>query len=141
MYNLYVDSDGVDIAFVYLGSKSPVVRTKFFTTPTHSLQAGVIVQAAGTTIQPHLHVPTRKEVVGCQEILIVQTGLVDVTIYCPKQICLGIVTLHPGDMLIQYLGGHSFYFLKDTTMIEVKQGPFIVADKVTFNPFEHEQTK
>jgi hypothetical protein len=32
--------------------------------------------------------------------------------------------LEPGDLLLNLIGGHSFDMLEETTLLEIKQGPY-----------------
>jgi hypothetical protein len=118
-------------------------KTEFATKPHHSLQVGVLHRSAGTVIQAHQHLPAHKQVTGCQEILIIRSGCVDVDVYAPDvaNTYLGTRVLRTGDIYIQYCGGHRFHFHNDTQFVEVKQGPYTPEDKIYFNPLAHEQTK
>jgi len=116
-------------------------KTEFLTETSYSIQVGVLHRSAGTFIKAHNHLPTRKIVSGCQEVLIVKSGTIEVVIYDHEQNYLATEVLRTGDILIQYHGGHSFSFLVDTQFIEIKQGPYTPADKVFFDPRCHESMK
>ena len=115
--------------------------TTFVTDPSRSIQVGVLHRSADTKVEAHQHLPVQKTVSGCQEVLIIKSGIVHVDLYDTdkKYICSRL--LCGGDILIQYWGGHAFTFRTDTQFIEIKQGPYTPEDKVFFNPLSHEQMK
>jgi len=49
---------------------------------------------------------------------------VKVKLYDSSKEYIGDRTLHSGDLILLCGGGHSFEMLEETSMIEVKQGPF-----------------
>jgi hypothetical protein len=124
------------------GPCTPVMNgTTFVTGPEHSLQLGLLERLASTKVAAHQHNPVTKEVIGCQEILIVISGLIAVKIYDAGNEWIAERLLRTGDVYMQYFGGHSFEFIHDTRFYEIKQGPYAPSDKVYFNPLAHEQTK
>ena len=116
-------------------------KTEFVTDESRSIQVGILHRPEDTFIKAHQHLPTQKVVSGCQEVLIIKSGMVKVSVFDHLHNHLQDLTLSAGDVFIQYHGGHSFHFQTDTQFIEVKQGPFTPADKVFFNPLAHEQSK
>lgn len=115
--------------------------TEFITDPSRSIQVGVLHRRAQTRVECHQHLPKQKTVNGCQEVLIIKSGMLHVDIYDPDKNYICTRVLRTGDILIQYWGGHAFEFLNDTVFIELKQGPYTPEDKVFFNPLAHEQMK
>lgn len=116
-------------------------KTDFVTDESKSIQVGVLHRPEGTQVKAHQHLPVQKTVSGCQEVLIIKTGVVLVSIFDQLQNHLQDITLRAGDIFIQYHGGHSFDFKVDTQFVEIKQGPFTPADKVFFDPRCHESMK
>lgn len=116
-------------------------KTEFVTQPDHSIQVGILHRPNGTVIKAHQHLPTQKTVSGCQEILFVRSGQIQVDIYCPDKNLVSQVIIGAGDTYIQYHGGHEFIFQANTQFLEIKQGPYTPSDKVFFNPLCHEQMK
>jgi hypothetical protein len=116
-------------------------KTEFVTDRKYSIQVGVLHRSGGTTIEAHQHLPAQKTVMGTQEVLIVQSGNIQVDIYNAKKEYICSYTIKTRDIYVQYCGGHAFHFLTDAQFVEIKQGPYTPADKVYFNPLSHEQTK
>jgi len=116
-------------------------KTEFVTDRKHSIQVGVLHRQCGTTIEAHQHLPVQKQVTGTQEVLILQSGSIQIDIYSVQRNYICSYTLKTRDIFIQYCGGHAFHFMTDAQFVEIKQGPYTPADKVYFNPLEHEQTK
>jgi len=96
----------------------------FFTPGSFSQQVAHIKHPQGHKITPHVHNLLARQVLYTQEVLIVRWGKLKVKLYASnkKYICDRI--LHPGDLILLCGGGHSFEMLEETSMIEVKQGPF-----------------
>lgn len=115
--------------------------TNFLTETEHSLQVGLLKRSAEELIPRHHHVAKSNVVMGCQEILIVRKGNIRVDIFGTENEYVGSTVLKEGSIFIQYLGGHEFYFITDSEIVEVKQGPYSPSDKVYFNPLDHEQSK
>jgi len=113
----------------------------FITERGHSIQVGVLCKSAGEIVKAHQHLPEQKVVRGCQEVLIVTEGELQVTIYDTDHNFVGTTVIYPHQIFIQYVGGHKFEVLDDVQFIEIKQGPYTPAAKVFFNPLAHEQTK
>lgn len=116
-------------------------KTAFATDPVHSIQVGVLHRPAGTVVEPHQHLPVQKMVTGTQEVLIIRSGHIVVDIFDAKGNFVSAKPLRTGDIFIQYSGGHAFHFITDVQFVEIKQGPYTPADKVFFNPLDHEQSK
>lgn len=115
--------------------------TDFVTSPEQSIQVGILHKSAGEKIPSHQHRPTSKNVIGCQEVLILSKGKMKVEIYSPENEFIASIIIGPGQMFIQYTGGHAFEVIEDVQFIEIKQGPYTPEDKVIFNPMAHENMK
>jgi len=89
----------------------------------------------GKVISPHTHNLVSRQVLYTQEVLIVRKGSVEVSLYTSRKVFLTSRVLGPGDLILLCGGGHSFRMLKDTSMIEIKQGPYAGEnDKTRFEP-------
>lgn len=98
---------------------------KFYTDEREPLQVGVMSYEAGKFIPPHRHKTRRTLGEGTQEVLIVKRGLVVVTIYTSEGYPIATRSLQPGDILIQFRGGHRFEMRPGSAMVEVKSGPYL----------------
>ena len=116
-------------------------KTEFITDPNQSIQVGVLHRSAGKVVEAHQHLPSQRTVVGTQEVLIITSGMMHVDIYDLNKQFIATRVLRMNDIFIQYHGGHSFHFMTDVRLVEIKQGPYAPSDKVFFDPRCHEQTK
>lgn len=104
--------------------------TEFITSPELNLQVGFVRYSAGGCIQPHSHLPLERNTVGTNEILLVRSGKVLVSLRDDQRRVVAERTLEEGDLLLMVSGGHGFEMVDDTVMLEVKQGPYLgVAEK------------
>ena len=85
-------------------------------------------------ISAHVHNMMTRQVLYTQEVLVVRRGKVKVKLYDSSKEYIGDRILHSGDPILLCGGGHSFEMLEETSMIEVKQGPFAGdSDKTRFD--------
>ena len=96
----------------------------FLTPPNFSQQVAVMRHPKGKCIAPHVHNLVSRQVLYTQEVLWIRKGRVKVNLYNShrKMICSPV--LSEGDLILLCGGGHSFEMLEETTMVEVKQGPY-----------------
>ena len=98
-------------------------------------QMGVMRREAGYKVQPHKHPLHPRETQGISEFLFFRSGKAAVTVYDEEWNVLAEVTLGAGDCLLFLRGGHELTMLEETSMVEVKQGPFQgVASTKIFRP-------
>jgi mannose-6-phosphate isomerase-like protein (cupin superfamily) len=105
----------------------------FFTPANFSQQLAVMRHPAGKKLAPHVHNLVARQVLYTQEVLIIRTGKVKVTLFASdrRELCSPI--LGTGDLILLCGGGHAFEMLEETSMVEVKQGPYAGdGDKVRF---------
>lgn len=99
-------------------------KTTFVTPDSYYQQAGFVVYPKGGEVKRHLHLPLQRHLIGTPEALIVRKGKVKVDLYALDKNFLGTWTLDQGDMILLVAGGHRCRCLKDTIMLEIKQGPY-----------------
>lgn len=106
----------------------------FFTPGGFSQQVAHIKHPQGYKIAAHVHNLITRQVLYTQEVIVVRQGKVKVKLYASNKEYIGDRILHSGDLILLCGGGHSFEMLEETSMIEVKQGPFAGdGDKVRFD--------
>jgi hypothetical protein len=106
----------------------------FFTPHNFSQQVAYMKHPKGHRIAAHVHNMVMRQVLYTQEVLIVRHGKVKVTLYSSSRELIGDQILLPGDVILLCGGGHSLEMLEESSMIEVKQGPFAgEGDKTKFN--------
>lgn len=118
-----IDIDGKKYAIVVRAGYQPG-GTEFLTSSEDTLQLGYIVYGAGKSITPHLHRDVERRIQGTPEVLYVRSGKVCTTFYNSEKVRKGEVILNTGDVILLLEGGHGFYMLEDTVLMEIKQGPY-----------------
>ena len=96
----------------------------FFTPPTFSQQVAIMRHPKGKCIAPHVHNLVSRQVLYTQEVLWIRKGRVKVNLYNSNRKSVGSPILSTGDLILLCGGGHAFEMLEETTMVEVKQGPY-----------------
>lgn len=97
---------------------------RFFTPDSFSQQVAVMRHPAGHRIRAHKHNLVARQILYTQEVLFVRRGKVRVNLFSSAGEPLGSRILEDGDLILLCGGGHSLEMLEETTMIEVKQGPY-----------------
>lgn len=107
---------------------------EFFTNQNDSQQLGYMTRDKGHEIIPHRHKIVERKVEVTQEVLFIKSGKVRVDFYNNKEEYLKSRILYQGDIILLIDGGHGFFMLEKSEIIEVKQGPYCGnEDKVRFN--------
>lgn len=108
---------------------------EFFTDDQSSQQLGYMQREKDYEIIPHRHNVISRDVRHTQEVLFIKSGKIRVDFYDNDEAYLFSKILNPLDTILLCDGGHGFYFLEKSEIIEVKQGPYLEErDKVRFNP-------
>ncbi len=97
---------------------------RFFTPDSFSQQVACMSHPKGKKIAPHVHNMVNRQVLYTQEVLFIRNGRLKVDFYSSEKEYLGSRILESGDAILLCGGGHSFEMLEETSMIEVKQGPY-----------------
>ena len=87
----------------------------------------------GHVITPHVHLSVKRTILSTEEVLFIKSGRVRVDFYTQERTYIKSRILVQGDVILLTLGGHGFFMLEPTEIIEVKQGPYIAqSDKERF---------
>ena len=118
--------------YIVRGSFLPQ-QTTFVTPPEAIQQVGFIVREKGGNVARHVHKPVERKIVGTPEVLVVRSGKCEIDLYNEAMEIVATRELVTGDVVLLLSGGHGFRMLDDTTLMEVKQGPYVgYDDKVRF---------
>ncbi len=120
---IFIDS-GLQFSLGVRRSGERQEGVKFVTPDAEPLQLGFLVHKAGVKIAPHRHRILPRTVPELHEVVYIERGEVETQFFDEAGKMLGGVTLKTGDTILLTAGGHGFNILKDTKMVEVKQGPF-----------------
>jgi mannose-6-phosphate isomerase-like protein (cupin superfamily) len=96
----------------------------FFTPGNFSQQLACMSHPKGKRISPHVHNLVQRQVLYTQEALFIRKGRIRVNFYSSEKEYLESRELQSGDVILLCGGGHSFEMMEDTSMIEIKQGPY-----------------
>jgi mannose-6-phosphate isomerase-like protein (cupin superfamily) len=108
-------------------------KVQFFTPDDSALQVGAFNLPAGHEIQPHIHLPFERRLDSTQEVLVIQSGRLQVDFYDDDREFLCSRVLAADDVIVLFRGGHGFRVLEPLRMLEVKQGPYAKeGDKARF---------
>jgi mannose-6-phosphate isomerase-like protein (cupin superfamily) len=97
---------------------------QFFTPDDLCQQLGYMRRPAGHLVEPHVHRPLRREIVGTSEVLFIRSGRARIDLYDEQESFLESVIVGPGDVVLLSAGGHGLEMLEECEIIEVKQGPY-----------------
>jgi len=113
----------------------------FFTPDDYSQQFGYLSHSKGHIIKAHIHKFVKREVTYTKEVLFIKKGKIKINIYSEKKDYIDYITVFSGDIVMLCNGGHEFYMLEDSKIIEVKQGPFAgdAIDKERFDGIEEKK--
>jgi hypothetical protein len=119
-----IECDGQLVATIVRAEKAPE-KTEFVTGDHVKQQVGFIVYPEGGQIGRHVHVPMERRIVGTSEVLLVRRGMLEADFYSDDKDYICSRILREGDLLLLISGGHGFKCLKDTILLEIKQGPYL----------------
>lgn len=120
----YVSDQEGRLLAIWVSHEHEPPDTEFMTTSDVNMQLGFIKYPEGGYIQPHIHLPIERHLVGTGEVLVVRSGKVEAFIFdCDRRLMKRKV-MTTGDILVLIQGGHGFRMLEDTVLMEVKQGPY-----------------
>jgi len=120
--------DGDTFIAIIIRARYHSTGVKFFTPSTFSQQLGFLNHKKGNIIKNHAHNPVPREVIYTQEVLFIREGKLRVDLYGNSNRFITSRILEGGDLILLAGGGHGFEVLEDTSMIEVKQGPYAEVD-------------
>ena len=112
----------------------------FFSEQSDSQQLGYMNREAGYSILPHKHNLIPRNVHYTQEVLFIKSGKLRVDFYDNDKNYIFSKILYKGDVILLSDGGHGFYMIEDSEIIEVKQGPYYgEKDKTRFDKISDNQ--
>ena len=122
--------DEDSILAIVIREKDWEERLNFVSSEEDYQQVGIWGYNKGKKLAPHIHLIAHREVLRTQEVVFVKEGRIRADIYTENEKFLKSVELEKGDTMILLNGGHGYEILEDNTkVLEVKNGPYIGADK------------
>lgn len=98
--------------------------TNFLTENGESLQVAVMAVARDYQFKAHRHNELDRGRSAAQEVIVVRSGSLAVSIYRADGGLVFTKYLYPGDVIILLRGGHGIRALTDSEFMEVKTGPY-----------------
>lgn len=99
------------------------------TNENEPLQLVTLKHKEGIHLKAHYHEPKKRITYKLQECLFVKKGLIKVNVYNKSGKFIESLVLKKGEIFFLVDGGYSIDLLKDSELIETKNGPFI-EDKI-----------
>jgi hypothetical protein len=141
MTGIEIVRDGGTLLAYVITRDATSSATEFLTADDSAFQAGFVAYQAGGEVQPHVHLPVRRTVVGTSELLVVRSGRCIVDVYTDERRLVASRELVAGDAVLSLGGGHGFRMLEDTVLLEIKQGPYGgPGEKERFTPTPHQES-
>ena len=114
----------------------------FFTSKESTQQFGFMKHKKNHIIKPHKHNKRLTRILRTTEVILLLKGTLRVDFYNDKCRYLFSKKINERDVIMLIHGGHGFKVLKNTEMIEVKQGPYSLAsDKIKFKTVDEKKIK
>ena len=128
-------TDGDLVLGVIISRDFSSENTSFITPEDSPQQLALMAYSQNDEISPHIHNLIPRTVQHTQEVLIIVEGKLRVDFYSLNKSYVKSHIVSTGDVLLLYQGGHGFFFVEDTRMIEVKNGPYLgEIDRTKFPP-------
>ena len=130
------------IALIVRAGKINKKGANFVTPNNFTQQLGVINYSKSHFIKPHTHKKYLRKVYRTSEILIIQKGILRTDFYDNKKKYIFSKILKKGDIIFLHESHHGFKIIKDCSIVEIKQGPYIkLIDKVLFEKVDEKKIK
>lgn len=102
----------------------------FFSPDEDFIQVGTWGYDNGKELLAHTHNEVERNVLWTQEVLYIRKGRISVEVYDTNETVVDKWQASEGDVVILLRGGHGYQILEDgTQVLEVKNGPYVGADK------------
>ena len=113
----------------------------FITPNSLPLQLGFINHKTGLYVKPHTHNNYLRKIRKTTEILFIKKGILRVDFYHKKNYLFSKL-IKKNEILILVEGSHGFKIIKNSQIIEIKQGPYInKLDKIKFEEANESKIK
>jgi hypothetical protein len=119
-----IEVDGVRYAEVIRPSAAFGVTT-FISAPESSFQFGLLEQPAGYEEKAHFHPEMDRQIRDLQELIVVQKGVLVVSLFSMKGELIREIELGPGHAIVLVAGVHAYQTREDMKALILKQGPFV----------------
>lgn len=102
----------------------------FYSQDEEFIQVGTWEYDRGKELLSHIHNKTERKVYWTQEVLYIKKGSIKAKVYDLDANLVDEIIAKEGDTLILLRGGHGYTILENgTQVLEIKNGPYVGADK------------
>ena len=102
----------------------------FYSQDEEFIQVGAWGYDTGKELLAHIHDEVERKVYWTQEVLYIKKGSIKAKVYDLDENLVDEIIAKEGDTLILLRGGHGYTILEnETQVLEVKNGPYVGADK------------
>ena len=114
----------------------------FFTPDELNQQFGYMKHKKKHIIKPHVHKKRSTKISYTTEVILLLKGMLRVDFYTSSRKYLFSKILKEKDIIMLIQGAHGFKTLKNTEMLEIKQGPYYLSkDKIKFENIEENKIR
>lgn len=124
----YIKSKKGGLIAVVIRKKANAEGVEFFTPPDFSQQVGLLRHKKGSLVKPHVHKIVHRKVAITQEVLHIKKGKIAVLLYDEAKRHIATRILTSGDTIILASAGHGIKVLRESLILEIKQGPYAGVD-------------
>lgn len=114
---------GENILAIVVRGDEKVDSIEFYSPTDFSQQIGLMRRPANYEVALHSHNEVERKIMRTQEVLIVRSGLIVVTVMFDNTI--HEFKLKAGDSILLAMGAHKVDFVEESELLEIKQGPFL----------------
>ena len=133
--------DPKDPYAILIPSAARTEGISFFSPENFGLQLGLINRKSGYEVKAHAHNQISRQVSITQEFLLVKSGKIIVNIFDEISTLIYSLTLAEGDSVLLAKGGHEVIFVEDSSLLEIKQGPYLGKEDKYFIEVAHDPRK
>lgn len=128
--SVYEIKDGDTVLARHVTSDEWAKGLKFFSCDEDYVQVGIWGYDAGKKLLAHSHNDVPRQVHFTQEVLYVRKGRISARIFNSRRELVSEREVNEGDIIALMYGGHGYAILQDDTQVlEVKNGPYVGAEK------------
>lgn len=109
---------------IVIKDNSSTKEKDFHTNHSSEFQIASFNLKKDEVIQRHYHEKQERKVFSTNEVIVIQSGKMTLTLYDLNLNKVEDITLEGGDMVALFDGGHEIRIDEQTKFIEVKQGPY-----------------
>lgn len=125
--------DGTVLAIVVRSDFEPQ-GIEFITDNSEELQLGVMLRSQSTPVELHKHLPVDRQLKSTKEFIWIRFGHCEIRVFSDvDEEMYRQFELFTGDCVLLLAAKHSIDFLIPSSLLEIKQGPYIqVFDKAFY---------